>query len=162
MTKFSKHKAGVSFSLWLISSILASIPIFLDYVNWYLQEQKNHNIFVKELVSSNAFYYGILSILLASLVELVLETGNKYVFIVLPNAVFDIITLVFYNISYFRPEFLRKAISNSNCKAYGIVSVFIVISIIMSLINIFALSIISKKHINNPVNMTESKRVKVY
>lgn len=160
-----KHKFSISTCLWIVSSLLGVIPIFFEYVDWYLDCKATYaSDILEKLVSTDDFYFGLASVLLVSLIELVLETGNKYYPLVFINVIFDIIILVVYNLSYFKPDFIIRVLSSSN-KVVAIgwfVGIVSIVSVIISIINILFLSFISPKGNNDKMHTMQLSRVKVY
>lgn len=163
------HKFGVSISLWIVSSIIGMIPIFFEFVNWYLEQTTDITTgsFLEHFLVTHDLYFGLASVLISSLIELVLETGNRYTPLVFINIIVNILALILYNLCYFKHEFLCRIFSNSSGEimespiCWFFVIVFFV-AIMIGLINILFLSfdnsntLMAKKHIK------QSNRVKVY
>lgn len=170
--KIDTHKLGVSLSLWIISSLLGLIPIFFEFVSWYVERgdiELTSEEFLKKLLTSSDLYFALVSVLLASLIELVLEKGNKYVFLIFLNVIFNIICLILYNISHFIPSFLTKVFkakaTDQTISTDAVIGFFIIVfstAIVVSIINIVFLSFKIPNSANGKKALSSFNSVKVF
>ena len=153
------RKFGISIGLWLVSLILGVIPVFANFIDWYLDNDKDKLSFIFHVVTTSDFYSCLMSILIVGLVELVLTTGNRHSMLIIINVICDSIILMTYNLSLFKVEFLIKMFKDDDCASCLFIVILTIGMIIISVSNIRFLSIIENKKIE--IKTKSKSKVKV-
>lgn len=156
--KIDCHKFFVSFWLWLITFGLGLIPVFVKFVDWFLDEDENKLDFIYCMVLSTDYYSCVISILIVSMIELVLQTGNKYGVLIILNVIVDSIILLVYNLALFKMDFLNKVFIGHT---KGTVAFVIALSVTMFVISVLNIWYLSKKEFDLSLNYAQTKNKNV-